>query len=333
MKSLNVLRAFVVPSLCVMTACGGPEIDDDLLGGAKKPGRDEPLKAGTNDGNRVCPAGYKALKVEPPGGGTFEGGGLRVVVSNYTSTQFDWSSNVGVDLVLVKGGPVTNVFMGNEMRSGTAYPSDNPNSGKRYGISHFIFCFDDGDTPPPPPPPSCPEGTMPLTIQNPQNGSYSAGGLTVDISNMSMSSFDWTANHGIDMLVVSDASGSNVTTMHEIPAGTGTSPGSGPITEVTFCWDDDIIRLCGDNYACPAGMTAFEITPADGYYTDGTLKLWVSSFDGDSFHWNSTIGIDAILLLSPTDSCNYWHPEASSGDATMMDGSTITHVTFCYDQP
>lgn len=44
------------------------------------------------------------LKIEGWVAGSATGGNLTVTVSNSTDDQFDWTSNVGVDAVYVKGG-------------------------------------------------------------------------------------------------------------------------------------------------------------------------------------------------------------------------------------
>src|SRR5687767_12972865 len=112
---------WVVPSTMVLMACGegmnvgGAEANLAAALNGKAPA---PTTSGEYDGNLVCPDGYETLKVEPPRGGTFTGGGMTVVVTAWTATSFQWSSDIGVDLVLVKGGPKTAVFAGNEMTSG-----------------------------------------------------------------------------------------------------------------------------------------------------------------------------------------------------------------------
>jgi len=109
------------------------------------------------EGNQTCaglaPEGtsWTELKVEPVADGTFTDGVLTVTVE-VTDTPdgpvFDWTSNIGVDAVFVKGGPI----------GGTLYVYDppaestgdtglhspvNPQNGKFSGLSHISFCYDE----------------------------------------------------------------------------------------------------------------------------------------------------------------------------------------------
>ena len=91
-------------------------------------------------GNVPCPAGTIEFKIDRnPGDGTFSDGTLTVTISGNDGDSFNWSSNIPVDSVLVKGGPVTQVNAGGT--SGTATSAFNPSSGESYGISHVSFCY------------------------------------------------------------------------------------------------------------------------------------------------------------------------------------------------
>ncbi|HKX68369.1 MAG TPA: hypothetical protein VJN29_14215, partial [Intrasporangium sp.] len=88
-------------------------------------------------------------------------------------SSFDWTSNIGVDVVIVKGGPKANVYtypfesLGD---TGLTAPI-NPANGQPYGLSHISFCYDvetpTTTTPPPPttttttPPPPTTTSTSP----------------------------------------------------------------------------------------------------------------------------------------------------------------------------
>ena len=63
----------------------------------------------SNDNNPTCSdfGAWTELKVEPPGNGEFSDGTLTVTITNFTNSDpkgFDWSSDIGVDAVLVKAG-------------------------------------------------------------------------------------------------------------------------------------------------------------------------------------------------------------------------------------
>ena len=107
-------------------------------------------------GNPTCSvltAGTTELKVEPVADGTFSDGTLTVTIDvrNTADGQvFDWTSNIGVDSVFVKGGPNGNLYAYNPESTGDTglHAPVNPNNGKFFGLSHISFCYD-ADGPPP----------------------------------------------------------------------------------------------------------------------------------------------------------------------------------------
>ena len=65
-------------------------------------------------GNPNCTGlGYDfGLKVDPPNAGTYSIDGLNsVTVATADGIFFDWSSTLGMDAVIVKGGPNANVYV------------------------------------------------------------------------------------------------------------------------------------------------------------------------------------------------------------------------------
>jgi hypothetical protein len=122
-----------------------------------------PASAQSNDGEvvpgnpgcaDVAPAGanWTELKVEPPADGTFSDGTLTVNVDvrNTADGQvFDWTSNIGVDAVIVKGGPNANVYVYDPESTGDTglHAPVNP-SGGFAGLSHISFCYDVEQVPP-----------------------------------------------------------------------------------------------------------------------------------------------------------------------------------------
>ena len=95
-------------------------------------------------GNVSCPAGTTELKVEPVASGTFTEGALTVTLV-VTGNTFSFTSNIGVDVVIVKGGPNSNVY---DYRPGEStgdtglHAPINPKTGEPFGLSHVSFCFD-----------------------------------------------------------------------------------------------------------------------------------------------------------------------------------------------
>jgi uncharacterized repeat protein (TIGR01451 family) len=96
--------------------------------------------------NPVCPAGTIELKVEPVEDGTYSDGTLTVTVTvNEAAQTFDFTSNIGVDAVIAKGGPNGNVYTYNPEATadtGLHAPLNEDGSGQFYGLSHISFCYD-----------------------------------------------------------------------------------------------------------------------------------------------------------------------------------------------
>jgi hypothetical protein len=118
-------------------------------------------------GNPTCPTGTKEFKIDGAdfGNGTKSDGTLTVTISSFNSDQasFNWSSNIGVDQVIVKGGDNANVYTYNPESTGDTglHTPFNSNSGKNYGLSHVSFCYDVEQTSSPSPSPSQTVSTSP----------------------------------------------------------------------------------------------------------------------------------------------------------------------------
>ncbi|HEX5716629.1 MAG TPA: hypothetical protein VF179_10750 [Thermoanaerobaculia bacterium] len=97
-------------------------------------------------GNPSCTAlGFAfGFKVDPPNAGTYSIDGINTVTVTTDGVFFDWSSTLGMDAVISKGGPNANVYVYNpERTSDTGLHSPiNPNNGNPFGLSHIEFCFD-----------------------------------------------------------------------------------------------------------------------------------------------------------------------------------------------
>lgn len=83
---------------------------------------------------------------EPPPNGIYSDGVLDITISNNDGTYFDWSSNIGVDAVLVKGGADTNHYVYDPPTESTGdthlHSPVNPNNQLPHGLSHMEFCYD-----------------------------------------------------------------------------------------------------------------------------------------------------------------------------------------------
>ena len=86
------------------------------------------------------------LRVQPVADGTFTDGVLTVVIDVRDTNDgqvFDFTSNIPVESVFVKGGPDGNLYVYNpSVGSDTGLHAPvNPNNGKFYGLSHISFCY------------------------------------------------------------------------------------------------------------------------------------------------------------------------------------------------
>ena len=127
-------------------------------------------------GNPSCPAGLNELKVEPVADGDYDDdddtpGPLEVTVTvDEGAQEFDWTSNIGVDVVIVKGGPNAHIYSYSPESSGDTNlhaPLNAEGSGEWYGLSHISFCYDVENTPSPSPSVSPSETETPGTSPSP----------------------------------------------------------------------------------------------------------------------------------------------------------------------
>lgn len=101
-------------------------------------------------GNPSCVAlGYAyGLKPEPqnaPNGIYTLSNGVDTVTVDSNGTGLDsWSSTIGIDAVIVKGGPNANIYTYSPESLGDTnlVTPTNENNGNPYGLSHVEFCYD-----------------------------------------------------------------------------------------------------------------------------------------------------------------------------------------------
>jgi hypothetical protein len=89
---------------------------------------------------------------QPVVGGTFGDGTLSVTITLQSLPQgpgFDWTSNIDVLGVIVKGGPNANFYNygSGSTGDGDLHAPVNPNNNTFFGLSHLSFCY--GEGPPP----------------------------------------------------------------------------------------------------------------------------------------------------------------------------------------
>jgi hypothetical protein len=94
------------------------------------------------DGNPRCPAGTTGLKIEPVKSGVYTDGALRVSLDvNASAKTVSFRSNIGLDKVIVKGGPAANIYAYAKGTSGTGLHAPVNASGGWAGLSHVDFCY------------------------------------------------------------------------------------------------------------------------------------------------------------------------------------------------
>lgn len=98
-------------------------------------------------GNPSCTGlGYASgFKVDPPNPGTYTIPGTSHTVTVSTDgVYFDWSSTLGMDAVISKGGPNANVYRYDPESFGDTglHSPINPSNNQPFGLSHIEFCFD-----------------------------------------------------------------------------------------------------------------------------------------------------------------------------------------------
>jgi hypothetical protein len=102
-------------------------------------------------GNPTCQdRGFAyGFKIDPPTSDTFHIDPFNTVTVTINGPFVTWSSTLGMDAVIVKGGPNANVYVYQPnptdpeglQGQGLSAPI-NPNNGQPYGLSHIDFCFD-----------------------------------------------------------------------------------------------------------------------------------------------------------------------------------------------
>ena len=140
-------------------------------------------------GNPTCKdfnASWTELKMEPVADGDKSNGTLTVTVAVDEDTNtFDWSSNIGIDAVFVKGGDNGNLYTYDppaeaKSDSGLHAPLNDstPEEGDFYGLSHISFCYD-VETSPSPSPSETPTESPTPTVSPTSTPTDGTPGVTV----------------------------------------------------------------------------------------------------------------------------------------------------------
>jgi hypothetical protein len=86
-------------------------------------------------------------KVDPPSAGTYTfPDGVNTVTVTTDGIYFGWTSTLGIDAVIVKGGPDANLYVYDppteSFGDAGLHSPINPSNGQPYGLSHIEFCYD-----------------------------------------------------------------------------------------------------------------------------------------------------------------------------------------------
>ena len=106
----------------------------------------DPVPGPGNPQENSCPDGTVGFKVEPVTSGTKTDGALSVVITTHTTAAgptFDFTSNLPIAVVFVKGGTVSNRYdYSPSVKADDGLHSPvNPMNGTYFGLSHVIFCY------------------------------------------------------------------------------------------------------------------------------------------------------------------------------------------------
>ena len=146
MHVLRRIAPFSVVTLALMLALALGALA--MFGGNRADAADtETVMTGNvNCANLNLGAGVKELRVNLPADGTFTDGTLTVTIDVRNTGQgpvFDFTSNIGVTAVTVKGGPNTNVYKFDPPKTSATglHAPVNPDNRKFFGLSHISFCY------------------------------------------------------------------------------------------------------------------------------------------------------------------------------------------------
>jgi hypothetical protein len=121
-------------------------------------------------GNPTCgdlAPGTTELRIEPVADGTFTDGALTVTVDvrdTIDGPVFDFTSNLGIDVVIAKGGPNANAYSYSPEATADTGLHAPVNSGLFFSLTSVAFCY---DFDPPTPTPTATESPTPTATETP----------------------------------------------------------------------------------------------------------------------------------------------------------------------
>ena len=251
-------------------------------------------------GNPTCASlGYDyGFKVDPPNAGTYSIDGVNTVTVTTDGVRFDWTSTLGMDAVIAKGGPNANAYVydppSESLGDDGLHSPINPNTGTPFGLSHIEFCFD-----------------YELTASKTANPTYKrtyTWDITKSVDDDSHEGFtgdSFTSNY--DVVVDQTVTDSDFAVSGNITVNNPTG------LTVSFSVSDLVggtsaTVSCPMTTLAPGGSTTCTYTAALGGAVDGTNTATITS---------NTTGVDGATATAPYD----------FGDPTTVVGSPTINVS------
>jgi hypothetical protein len=161
----RVATTLVAAALPLVTVVGAVRPVDAENGPVPGPPSNDGMQPIVVPANATCGEGTTEFRVEQFVDGEFHGGiWVTIDVANSRDGRvFDWKSNIGVDAVIVNGGPNANSYVyGPEDTADTdLHAPMNPTTENRksFDPSHILFCYDNDPPPMTAPPTTAPPAT------------------------------------------------------------------------------------------------------------------------------------------------------------------------------
>ena len=135
MRTAVLTALAALATLVVASAAIGAKVTPTFLPGASNSGKTCADNAGAGQA-------WTELKIDPNANGTYSDGTLTVTIANTQNDKtFDWTSNIGVDAVVVKGGSDGSYLYRYDPPSEETSDSGLTTPGSN-AISHISFCYD-----------------------------------------------------------------------------------------------------------------------------------------------------------------------------------------------
>jgi uncharacterized repeat protein (TIGR01451 family) len=174
--------AVLVFALVASSLAGAAKVQPELIAGASNQGKECADNVGSGQT-------WTQLKIDPNADGIYSDGTLTVTISNTQDDKtFDWSSNIGVDAVIVKGGSDGTYLYRYDPPSEQTSDSGLTTPGQN-AISHLHFCYDVTAV-------TTGSLTVIKRVVNDNNGNASSSDWTMNVAGPSASSFAGASDPG-----------------------------------------------------------------------------------------------------------------------------------------